>query len=163
MTRSRYVLTSRDGSSTVVDVAGGTLPVAIDELVTALARDRRQENTAKSRQRATALKLRRAGASWAVIGTALGVTREAAFKRFSGDAGSAGTDPSPAGQVLPVDVDELVAALARDRRQEHAAKNRQRIVVQKLHQAGASWAVIGAALGVTREAAFKRFSGDRLL
>lgn len=159
--RSQYVVVDRDGVSNVVDVAGGSLPVAISELVASLARDRRKEQAAREQQRIVALRLRRAGASWAVIGTALGVTREAAFKRFSGEtrqelAGAASGE-------LPVVVDELAAGLARERRKEQAAKNRQRLIVQQLHQAGASWAVIGTALGVTREAAFKRFSGDRLL
>ena len=40
--------------------------------------------------------------------------------------------------------------------------DRVRVTVQELRQAGASWTVIGDALGVTRSAAQKRYGADEL-
>lgn len=40
---------------------------------------------------------------------------------------------------------------------------RIRVAVQAARQAGASWTVIGNALGVTRAAAHKRYGADRLI
>ncbi len=39
---------------------------------------------------------------------------------------------------------------------------RIRVSVQELRQAGASWTVVGEALGVTRSAAQKRYGADEL-
>lgn len=50
-------------------------------------------------------------------------------------------------------------ALVAERRQ---LDDRIRVSVQELLQAGASWAVVGEALGVSRSAAQKRYGGDRL-
>lgn len=83
--RSRYALAERGGARVVVDVTGATVPRDVEDLAASLTRARRQEQTAISRQRVIVQQMRLAGASWAVIGQCLGVTREAAFKRYSGD------------------------------------------------------------------------------
>lgn len=59
---------------------------------------------------------------------------------------------------VPPEVAEL-RALAGERAQLEA---RMRVAVQQLRGAGASWSVIGDALGVSRSAAQKRFGADEL-
>lgn len=155
--RSRYALATQGGERVVVAVAGQTVPKEVDELAAALTRARRQENAAKERQAVQVAQMRTQGASWGAVGACLGVTREAAFKRYSKASAPDARAASP--QAL----DEVAAALTKARRQEHAAVERQALIVQKMRTQGASWAVIGSCLGVTREAAFKRYSKDQLL
>ncbi|WP_213281913.1 hypothetical protein [Cellulomonas hominis] len=66
------------------------------------------------------------------------------------------------GVTLPKDVADLVNDLRSARRDEDAAKDRQRSIVQQLVAAGASWSVIGWCVGISREMARRRFSNDQL-
>lgn len=61
---------------------------------------------------------------------------------------------------------DVTAALASARKAAadvRAAEGRMRSAVQELRAAGASWTVVGDALGVTRTAAQKRYGRDTLL
>ncbi len=155
--RSRYALADRGGARVVVDVAGKGVPKELDELSAALRKARRAEQTARERQAPAVLQMRAQGASWAAIGTCLGVTREAVFKRYSR------TPDDVAGAGASLSLDDLAAALRKARREERNAQARQALIVQQMRVQGASWAVVAACLGVTREAACKRYSKDQLL
>lgn len=61
-----------------------------------------------------------------------------------------GGDPAP------------VAALRGLAAERVRLEGRIRVTVQELRQAGASWSVVGDALGVTRSAAQKRYGADEL-
>lgn len=81
--RSRYALAERDGARVVVDVSGEEVPRELNDLSAALRGARRQEHAARERQALIVQQMRTQGASWAVVAECLGVTREAAFKRYS--------------------------------------------------------------------------------
>lgn len=68
-----------------------------------------------------------------------------------------------AGGPLPAEVAELVAGLRQARTDERAAVDRQRVIVQELLAAGASWTVVGWCLGMSRAQAQRRHGGDRLV
>ena len=93
-------------------------------------------------------RMRSAGASWQVIGNALGITRQSAWERFRNLPGCAakGTAtsrlPRPPAQRFATKQDSVVETQKR---------------VQRMRSAGASWQVIGNALGITRQSAWERF------
>jgi hypothetical protein len=62
-----------------------------------------------------------------------------------------GADPSP-------EVDELLEGLTSVVQQRRELDERQERLVEALLRAGVSWGRLGAALGVTRQAAHKRYS-----
>jgi biotin operon repressor len=82
------------------------------------------------------------GASWQLIGTALGITRQSAWERFA---------HLPAGAAQ--------AARAPQPRAPSAQQTAQKMerYIQQARAAGASWQVIGTALGITRQSAWQRF------
>ena len=57
--------------------------------------------------------------------------------------------------------DELLAALPRMAKVSAQVDGRVQTLVDLLRSRGVAWARIGAALGVTRQTAWERFSGDR--
>lgn len=56
----------------------------------------------------------------------------------------------------------LVDEAATERQVIALSEARLETIVQELRTLGASWAVVGAALGTTKAAAYKRFSGREL-
>lgn len=60
-------------------------------------------------------------------------------------------------------VDGLLADVAATLERRAAAEARLELLVQQLRVAGASWTVIGDALGVTRSAAQKRYGAGSLV
>ena len=64
--------------------------------------------------------------------------------------------------VWPPREPEAYARLRALAEQRAALDDRIRVTVQELRQAGASWSVVGVALGVTRSAAQKRYGADEL-
>jgi ATP-dependent Clp protease ATP-binding subunit ClpX len=56
------------------------------------------------------------------------------------------------------DIDELLAALRAIQRERVDLDQRRDAVVDELMRRGVSWARLGAALGVSRQAAHKRYS-----
>ncbi|WP_431838602.1 hypothetical protein [Cellulomonas sp. Y8] len=93
----------------------------------------------------------------------------AMFELATDDAGGARV-VALHGRALPADLTQALTAAreaADDERQAlasaSAAAARVRSSVQELRAGGASWTVIGHALGITRGAAQKRYGDDRLL
>lgn len=64
-----------------------------------------------------------------------------------------------AGRALGADAVRPLRELVAERER---LDGRIRVAVQELRQAGASWSVVGDALGVTRSAAQKRYGVDEL-
>jgi hypothetical protein len=64
----------------------------------------------------------------------------------------------PRGAASSPEVEELLEALASVRRQRLELDARQEQLVEALVRAGVSWGRLGAALGVSRQAAHKRYS-----
>lgn len=91
--RARYELaTAPNGAAQVVELRGRALPGALTEPLAAAreAADAERQAlvaaaTATARMRSAAQELRAGGASWTVIGNALGISRSAAQKRFGDD------------------------------------------------------------------------------
>jgi hypothetical protein len=67
------------------------------------------------------------------------------------NAGNSRTGPSP-------ETEELLKALASVQLQRRELEDRQRQLVEALLRARVSWGRLGAALGVSRQAAHKRYS-----
>jgi hypothetical protein len=71
------------------------------------------------------------------------------------EGANGGEGPTPAATVERAEVDALAAAVA-------TRDDAQRVVdlsVARARRAGASWTVIGNALGVTRQGAHERYAG----
>lgn len=56
----------------------------------------------------------------------------------------------------------LLIEAKKARADERAAQARVGVIVQELRTLGASWSVIGAATGLSRAGAFKRYAKDEL-
>ncbi len=91
---------------------------------------------------------RLAGASWQVIGSALGITRQSAWERFRNLPGCAAKGTATSRLPRP-------PAQRSATKQDSVAETQKR--VQRMRSAGASWRVIGSALSITRQSAWERF------
>jgi biotin operon repressor len=126
----------------------GTLKQESYSLLRCGLKQARLTQEAQKRQEEYVRGARAAGASWQVIGAALGITRQSAWERFrhlsvdATDGATTSQRPRP-----PV---------RRSSTQQEAAERIERYV-QGARTAGASWQVIGAALGITRQSAWERF------
>ena len=69
-----------------------------------------------------------------------------------------GDGPAPVFSVERADLDALLAA----RRERDRAEDDLAHAVAAVHAAGASWALIGAALGMTRQGAHRKYAGANL-
>jgi biotin operon repressor len=91
---------------------------------------------------------RAGGASWQVVGAALGITRQSAWERFrhlSVDTAQGAT------------TSQLPLPPVRRSSTQREVQERIERYVRRARAAGASWQVIGAALGITRQSAWERF------
>ena len=72
--------------------------------------------------------------------------------------------PKPVHRIAPWDaeagLDAVLASLARVAQAGNQAEYTLTQYVRKARQLGATWAVIGQTLGVTRQSAWERFSGE---
>lgn len=78
------------GDAVCVEFKGGRTLTKEDkrtqEAIWSLSKDRRAAQDIENRIRSTVAQLRVAGVSWTVIGDQLGITRQAAMKRYASDA-----------------------------------------------------------------------------
>jgi len=88
---------------------------------------------------------RLAGASWQVMGSALGITRQSAWERFRNLPGCAAKGTATSRLPRP-------PAQRSATKQDSVAETQKR--VQRMRSAGASWRVIGSALSITRQSAW---------
>jgi hypothetical protein len=90
-----------------------------------------------------AQRMRAGGATWQAIGTALGITRQSAWERFRDVPGCAAKASATSSSRRPTTAQKL------------AVKTEER--VKRMRAEGATWQVIGTALGITRQSAWERF------
>lgn len=75
-----------------------------------------------------------------------------------GQSQTVGTAAPQQGTASTIHVEELLEALTAVRLQRRELDARQQQLVEALLRAGVGWARLGAALGITRQAAHKRYS-----
>lgn len=62
--------------------------------------------------------------------------------------------------LVPRSVDELIGVMVRLHSSHQAVDNNVQRVVRELRSRGVSWAGIGDSLGMTKQSAWERFSGE---
>ncbi|MDR0284301.1 MAG: hypothetical protein LBI33_05340 [Propionibacteriaceae bacterium] len=68
-----------------------------------------------------------------------------------------GAGPTPRSSISRADLDDLLVAVTeRDRAERHVAH-----AAKTAHAAGATWTIIGQALGMTRQGAHKKYAGSQ--
>jgi hypothetical protein len=128
----------------------------IDTVAAAVALQRRLEQ----RMRDGVMVARRRGASWADIGWALGLSRQAVWHRYHRSVTIAGP---PRGASAPARVEGALLALQAYGLRADGLDRHLRNLVRQARARGQSWAAIGTDLGIARQTAWERFGmpGER--